>query len=62
MLRRIISLLFGSPIVPGSVVVDRYDGVRKTVERVNRDFAYVVWFEGSHLRRGRLLVRNLTIA
>lgn len=46
----------------GDVVIDGYDGKRVTVERVEGGRAVVVWFEGTKLRRGSLLTRNLKLA
>lgn len=48
-----------SRISVGDVVTDRYDGKRVTVERIEGKRADVVWFEGSTLHRGSLLLRNL---
>jgi hypothetical protein len=49
-------------IIPqvGDVVMDRYSRVPMTVERVDARHVSTVWFDGPHLRRGRLLSRNLT--
>lgn len=46
----------------GDVVIDGYDGKRVTVERVEGGRAAVVWFEGTTLRHGSLLTRNLKLA
>lgn len=45
----------------GDVVVDKWDGKRKTIERVSGNRAQVVFFEGTTLHRGSLLQRGLTL-
>ncbi len=63
MFRRTLIKLFGLKLFrAGDVVIDGYNGVQKTVERVTNDRAELCWFEGSTLRRGSLLMRNLTLA
>jgi hypothetical protein len=51
-----------TPFRAGDVVIDRWDGKRVTVERVEGGRAAVVWFEGTTLRRGSLTTRHLKLA
>lgn len=53
MIRKILARLGRYAPKPGDVVLDRYDGQRKTVEAVeDKGRVALVWFEGSTLRRG----------
>ncbi len=62
MFAKLMNRLFGEQVKPGIVVIDRYDGIKKTVERIDGAYADVVWFEGNSPRRGRNLTSNLSVA